>query len=754
MKESKTILLVEDEALIAMDEAAVLEKNGYTVVTAYNAKKAIAKARDESIDLILMDIDLGSGKMDGTEAAEEILRERELPIVFLTSHAEKEMVEKVKGITRYGYVLKNAGEFVLIESISMAFELFEAYQKDITKQKEEEEQLELYRQVVESTDDIIVLFNKDSETVVCNEAFKRFVKEYTGKEPRPGINSYKYLEKDKYQEWQKEIHNVLEGKTVRKEDPVTLLNGEKKIYDVFLSPVRKDGEIIGFSEISRDITKYKKIERELQISQERMEIILNSIPEDIYIVDIDTYEILFMNEQMKRSFKNAKVGDICYEVFRGVGAPCSHCTNRQLVEHQEDKEYIITWEGYNPINSAWYLNYDTLIPWTEGKPVRMQIAADITDRKNAEDALKESEEKYKNIFDNSFISLWEQDISQTREKLNALKKKGVTDFKAYFAEHPTLVKDFIKTVQIVDVNEAGITLYGANNKEELLGPLSNLFNYSEKSLAFFTEELIAIVQGIRNLEREGRGKLLDGRIVDILIKSTIPTAAEKHNNMLVAITDITARKQTEEELKNLNEQKDILMKELNHRVKNNLLMVSSLVSLKNAETGEEVDLSDLENRIDAIQLIHEKLNQSEDISKISLQEYIEDLVASIYFKISRKPVKTTFTIENVRLPTKLCVSLGLIINEIATNAIKYGFSGNEDAEFSVEFSRDKETEEYRLILSNSGNPFPQDVSFPNSGGSGLGLVSALVEQIGGTVELKREPHPVFTIRFPAGDQKK
>lgn len=70
-----------------------------------------------------MDIDLGDGKMDGTEAAEMILNEYELPIVFLTSHAEKEMVEKGKGITRYGYVLKNAGEFVLIEAITMAFEL-------------------------------------------------------------------------------------------------------------------------------------------------------------------------------------------------------------------------------------------------------------------------------------------------------------------------------------------------------------------------------------------------------------------------------------------------------------------------------------------------------------------------------------------------------------------------------------------------------------------------------------------------------
>jgi CheY-like chemotaxis protein len=126
----KTILLVEDEALIAMREADVLKKHGYRVLTVHNGDKAVAAAEREKIDLILMDIDLGLGKMDGTAAAERILRGREVPIVFCTSHAEKEMVEKVKNITSYGYVLKNSGEFVLLESVGMAFELFDA-QKEL-----------------------------------------------------------------------------------------------------------------------------------------------------------------------------------------------------------------------------------------------------------------------------------------------------------------------------------------------------------------------------------------------------------------------------------------------------------------------------------------------------------------------------------------------------------------------------------------------------------------------------------------------
>ncbi|MCF7939550.1 MAG: PAS domain S-box protein [Spirochaetales bacterium] len=133
---SKKILLVEDEALIAMSQAKVLKKHEYEVVTAYSGEKAIeAVDSDPEISLILMDIDLGKG-MDGTEAAQEILKKQELPIVFLTSHSEKEYVDRVKKITNYGYVLKSSGEFVLVESINMAFHLYEAH-KELQNQKED-----------------------------------------------------------------------------------------------------------------------------------------------------------------------------------------------------------------------------------------------------------------------------------------------------------------------------------------------------------------------------------------------------------------------------------------------------------------------------------------------------------------------------------------------------------------------------------------------------------------------------------------
>ena len=111
--ERKTILLVEDEGIIAMTGAKTIEGFGYRVIIANSGEKAVRLALDDkSIRLILMDINLGKG-IDGTEAARQILSKRTIPIVFLTSHSEKDYVERVKEITRYGYVIKDSGDVVL-----------------------------------------------------------------------------------------------------------------------------------------------------------------------------------------------------------------------------------------------------------------------------------------------------------------------------------------------------------------------------------------------------------------------------------------------------------------------------------------------------------------------------------------------------------------------------------------------------------------------------------------------------------------
>lgn len=150
----RTILLVEDEAIIAMAEAGMLKKNGYVVQTAYSGSTAVEAVRSDGvIDLVLMDLDLGSG-IDGAEAAELILLAKNLPVLFLSSHTEPEVVERTERIASYGYVVKNSGETVLLASIKMAFRLFEARIKYQAKAAELEAANAAQRATIESRERI------------------------------------------------------------------------------------------------------------------------------------------------------------------------------------------------------------------------------------------------------------------------------------------------------------------------------------------------------------------------------------------------------------------------------------------------------------------------------------------------------------------------------------------------------------------------------------------------------------------------
>ncbi|MCF7948606.1 MAG: PAS domain S-box protein, partial [Spirochaetia bacterium] len=170
----KKILLVEDEALIAMQETATLEKHGFEVEAAYSGAKAVERAlHSQDISLILMDIDLGSG-IDGTEAAQLILEHKNLPIVFLTSHREKEVVEKVKGISRYGYVLKYSGEFVLVEAVTMALELFEAHQATKARELQQQQQMEELAAIYSHTPALMVLLDAELKVRKANSAGAEF----------------------------------------------------------------------------------------------------------------------------------------------------------------------------------------------------------------------------------------------------------------------------------------------------------------------------------------------------------------------------------------------------------------------------------------------------------------------------------------------------------------------------------------------------------------------------------------------------
>lgn len=191
----------------------------------------------------------------------------------------------------------------------------------------------------------------------------------------------------------------------------------------------------------------------------------------------------------------------------------------------------------------------------------------------------------------------------------------------------------------------------------------------------------------------------------------------------------------------------ITMAELNHRVKNNLNLVSSLIRLKDNELGQRVDLSDLEHRVGAIAAMYRRFQDQGTVSEVNLSPYLEEILSGVFSFSREKRVVIENLMHDMTVSSRQAVTLGLIVNEIATNALKYGFGGTDVGEFRISLYEDG-NDIWVLTTEENGFPIPEQVDLANSTTLGLQLIHNLSEQLDGKIEMIREPHPKFILTFP------
>ncbi len=859
----KKILLVEDEALIALSEAKTLQRNGFEVVTALDGEDAEKKAlNDTDISLILMDIDLGGG-IDGTTAAEHILKKREIPIVFLTSHSEKEYVDKVKEITRYGYVLKKSGEFVLIEAIHMAYNLFEAHQMSqgyarrlLLTEHESEKRRKYLEATFGSVPVAIVTGDHQGRVVEWNKEAERLFGYTPAEAIGENVDSLIASNSEEENSTALEITNqVLNKEGIQNVEKVRYRKDGSLIFVALsVAPIIQDGNVIGAVASYKDITDRKKTDEYLKRSEENLRITLNSIGDAVVSTDIvgnvvhmnpvaehltgwksadaiglpledvfhivNTYTHETVVNPVKRVLKNGETVGLAnhtmliskdgteYQiadsaapirdtegqingvvlVFRDVTK--QYRNNRLL---QESKDFLdavfhsvqdgisvlntdLSIRYVNPVMENWYqasfpligkkcyaAYHDTQVPCNNCPSLRCMKSG-----QTEMSVVKGYPEDGSKV---QWIELFSYPLKEKETgKINGVIEfvRDITDrevMRQQLLEERQLLSQILETapIGIVKVGADGQIIFANEEAKRINGLDSNEYNnrtYNSADWSItdldgnpFPDEGLpfSLVQrtGKSVIDVRHAVEKPDGQRILLSINAT-PVFNEQGDfeGMVASLIDITDKIGTEKKLEQSIKEKDYLMQELNHRVKNNLAMVSSLVSLKDAEIQD--DLSDIKYQIEAIRIIHEKLYQTENVDQIFIREYVQELLENIFASFTDYPVQIINKIENINISTKIAIPLGLIINEVATNAIKYGFTKDSEARFTVKMWKNTNNSQYKIYLSNTGNPFPEDIDIQDLETLGLKLIHSLVEQLNGSIELSRNPCPEFFITLPIG----
>jgi two-component system, sensor histidine kinase PdtaS len=223
--------------------------------------------------------------------------------------------------------------------------------------------------------------------------------------------------------------------------------------------------------------------------------------------------------------------------------------------------------------------------------------------------------------------------------------------------------------------------------------------------------------------------------------------------IVLNIFDITERIQIENQLKKNIVEKDMLMKEIHHRVKNNFMTVSSLLFLQSELVNEpkvtEVFL-ECQNRIRSMALIHEKLYQSETLSEIDVHSYVQRLVSYIKSSYITGSTNVSINLEidhSIRLDPEKAISMGLIINELLSNIFKYAFKDKESGNVRIELFR--RGDNYNLMVKDNGVGLPKDFNISSSNSLGFRLVEMMSAQMNGKLIISGNNGSEFKIEFPA-----
>ncbi|MDI6644320.1 MAG: PAS domain S-box protein [Methanobacteriaceae archaeon] len=299
--------------------------------------------------------------------------------------------------------------------------------------------------------------------------------------------------------------------------------------------------------------------------------------------------------------------------------------------------------------------------------------------------------------------------------------------------------------------------------EEILGK----GNY-EYSLPFYGERRPMLIDMVNASEDEinkyypklkRKGNILTAetdvslnRNIETVWALAVPLYDSKDNfkGAIEAIRDITKMKESQRKIERELKEKEMLLKEIHHRAKNNLMIISSLLNLQSSylKDKESQDIFiESQKRARSMAIIHERLYRSTDLKKIDFRDYIQSLATELFHTYVDDPsrLQLKINVDNIFLDVNTAIPLGLIINELVTNSLKYAFPNGKSGEIDIDFH--KKDDYYEFTIKDNGIGFPEDLDFHKTDSLGMQLVNSFTDQIDGKIELDRRNGTKFKIIF-------
>ena len=343
---------------------------------------------------------------------------------------------------------------------------------------------------------------------------------------------------------------------------------------------------------------------------------------------------------------------------------------------------------------------------------------------------------YHTLFEESPIPIWEEDFSEIKLHIEFLKNQGISNIGSYFEENPSEIESCFNKLKVINVNQAAVELNEAKSKDQLLESYRNFFD--NKSREYIVKQFVTIANNESGCAFEAQFITFNRNIRNVIFRWNVVKGFEdSYSRVFLTTKDMTEKIVNENLiLQNSNREKEVLLKEVHHRVKNNLQIVTSLLNLQSYTINDTrtKDIFDVSlNRIKSMASVHEMLYKSSDFSKIEYQTYLNTLISGLLNSIKGESemIKVDINAHDLNLNIDTSIPLGLLITELITNSLKHGIPGDSEGEIYVHLSCQAD-DSLELKIGDNGVGLPEDFDLENSESLGLQLVQSLIEQLSGS----------------------